>query len=349
MKKNFLLIQHYGLGDVILSLPAIKILKEFYPNAEITLFISGLYYEIADLLPYVDRFLFFKTQSYYSRIIEVIKIRREHNFDTAIIFNPILFGSILAFLLGANERIGYYRDYERTQNLYFLKYLLLTKRIRPYEGDIYEVQRYFEIIKYGLDIKQEFTPSYDYFTFTDVHKNHFIQLKKMYSIPERAFIVAVCSDSSVAQKEWDLERYIQLFEQIYEKYNLFIMFLGTRQDHSFGQKLRFKFGNSAIDLRGKTTLKELIILINYSNFLLTVDNGPYHIGALLNKPTIVLFGPSNKKKFLHFNVNVVSSDCECSPCSRKEMLECKDNKCMKNITVSNVKLTLTEKIERLLK
>jgi heptosyltransferase-2 len=96
-----------------------------------------------------------------------------------------------------------------------------------------------------------------------------------------------------------------------------------------------------IDLVGKTSLLELIALYGACQLVITHDSGPMHMATLAAVPVLALFGPTNpiEKVPSEMPVRVLWGGCNlaCRPCyDGKEYANCRDNACMKDITVEAV-------------
>jgi ADP-heptose:LPS heptosyltransferase len=104
-----------------------------------------------------------------------------------------------------------------------------------------------------------------------------------------------------------------------------------------------------INLAGETAFRELIDLYNIAHLLVSNDSGPPNLASLTDIKTLVFFGPETPAcyKPLGENVEALYADFLCSPCvsaynHRKS--SCRDNRCLKAITVDEV----VKKIESLL-
>ena len=136
-----------------------------------------------------------------------------------------------------------------------------------------------------------------------------------------------------------------------EKYNnLVFVFVGSKDDVWRTNNVIKNLGNiEYVNLVGLTSLKELCSVLYLSNLTISNDNGVAHISAGLDRPTLILFGPSNPKWFYPYNKKsgYIYKPIKCSPCGIKTY--CKDNVCMKQISPSEVFNYISEKFSELLK
>ena len=74
------------------------------------------------------------------------------------------------------------------------------------------------------------------------------------------------------------------------------------------------------DLTGKTTLNELFALISQADAVICNDSGPMHIAALLEKPVFAFFGPTDPEKTGPWKqrARVFTAGCDCALCMNKK-------------------------------
>ena len=141
------------------------------------------------------------------------------------------------------------------------------------------------------------------------------------------------------QRKWPIEYYKTLAKSLLEKYDDCSIILAGSKDDEYAIS---SFKNlPVINLIGKTTLVNLVNLYNKSDLLITHDTGLLHIAKLSDINTIALFGPVNPVERVGKNDKIdtiwIGNDLPCSPCyNGKSFADCKNNICMKNISVEIV-------------
>jgi ADP-heptose:LPS heptosyltransferase len=97
----------------------------------------------------------------------------------------------------------------------------------------------------------------------------------------------------------------------------------------------------ALDLTGKTSLRQLVALLERSDLVIANDSGPMHIAAALGRPLVTMFGPTNPSRTGPWGRedSVVHVEIPCSPCYSRR---CSHTSCMKWLTVEAV-MTVAEK------
>jgi ADP-heptose:LPS heptosyltransferase len=88
-------------------------------------------------------------------------------------------------------------------------------------------------------------------------------------------------------------------------------------------------------------------LLAHAACFICLDSGPLHVASAVNAPTVALFGPSRPwltGPYRNKNgAKVIQRTLSCSPCKGKK-IKCRDNQCMKQVSVSEV----MEKVQELL-
>jgi heptosyltransferase-1/heptosyltransferase-2 len=100
-----------------------------------------------------------------------------------------------------------------------------------------------------------------------------------------------------------------------------------------------------IDLTGKTSLKELAVLIKNCDFFISADTGPLHLATAFKKSLIALYGPTLSARtgpYANKNASVIVSPLSCTGCLKKS---CSDWRCMHEITPETVYKVFKEKID----
>ena len=91
----------------------------------------------------------------------------------------------------------------------------------------------------------------------------------------------------------------------------------------------------AVNLGGRTTLRELACLYRQASLLVTTDSGPMHLAAAMGTPVIALFGPTDPARTGPYGPGhrVIRRVLSCAPCFRKR---CDLPRCMTEISVEEV-------------
>jgi ADP-heptose:LPS heptosyltransferase len=144
-------------------------------------------------------------------------------------------------------------------------------------------------------------------------------------------------------RRWPIERYAALARRLLEKFpEVRVVFTGLKHEAVATEALVREVGSTrCVSLGGRTTLRELLVLYTLSDVLVTNDSGPAHFATLTPVNVVTLFGPETPRLFAARTPrnSVVFSGLACSPCINalnNRQTACRDNQCMKTITVEQV-------------
>ena len=244
------------------------------------------------------------------------KIKKEKFHYGILLTNS--FSSAFSFLsFGIKERIGYPMDGRS---------LLLTRRVPLPENwrNIPQIDFYLKILDFlGMKIEKIKPKIY----LDNKEKNDVIE---KFSLPEKFFIIAPGA-SYGSSKRWDVENFGKLSSLLKNK----VVIVGSKNEKKLGDIIK-KINKNVINLVGKTSLREAIIITSLSSLVICNDSGILHISSAFNIPVVAIYGPTpvEKTKPWYGKVKVIKKNVECSPCRYRKCPY--DHKCMKLIKVEEV-------------
>jgi ADP-heptose:LPS heptosyltransferase len=144
-------------------------------------------------------------------------------------------------------------------------------------------------------------------------------------------------------RKWPTDRYIELARRLLEKFpEVYISLTGAPDEAERIGRLGEEVGSPrCFSLAGKTTLSQLLVLYTLSELLITNDSGPAHFASMTPITVITLFGPETPLLFRSLSPRAIPiwMQLPCSPCVNaynNRQSPCRDNVCMKSITVDHV-------------
>lgn len=332
MKKIRILIIHTAfIGDIVLSTPLIKKLRDTYPKAEITYLTTPVGASILRNNPHLNHIIEYDKRGEHKGMKgfwAIAKKLKMEAYNLVITPHRYLRSTFLTFLTGAPIRRGY--DSAAASFLY-------NERVH-YDKSKHEVEKLLSFVPKdeGKRYEIEIFP-----TELEVEKVDKLLEKR------REKVVVVAPGSKWFTKKWPLEYFNRVIKELEKREDTTVVVVGGKEEMFFNMSL----ANTTIDLRGKTTLLELAEVIRRADIVLTNDSSPIHIAsAFPNVRILALFGPT-VEKFGFFpwskNSEVFQVEgLECRPCSIHGGDSCpkKHFKCMLDIKPEMV----LERIESIL-
>jgi heptosyltransferase-2 len=160
----------------------------------------------------------------------------------------------------------------------------------------------------------------------------------VYEIPGKYVVVA--PSASFAPKRWPIEYFVELSQKLIDLTDLYVVILAGPDDH-FCRAFDAVQSPRLLNLQGKTTLKESMMILARAELSVGNDSGMNHIAEAYEVPVVTIFGPTDPlfgfsphgKKSSSLSVDLWCKPCSTtgkSPCYRKEQY------CMKFISVEEV-------------
>ncbi|HAM39048.1 MAG: lipopolysaccharide heptosyltransferase II [Elusimicrobia bacterium RIFOXYC2_FULL_34_12] len=320
-----LIIQTAFLGDVVLTLPLIQAIKKNL-KSEISVLCIPATKNILEGHPDISEIIVYDKKGKDKGIFSLFRLSRElkaKKFDVVLVPHPSFKSGLIAYISNIPKRVGFSNS---AGKFFFTDWITFNKNKHQLERHL-DLMQYFDIIS-GNEKTQIYIGKEDE--------------KYAESILNRQDKIFGINPGSVwATKRWLPERYAELSDRIIKMFGAKIIIFGSDNDIGVAREVENNMKEKPINLAGKTTLKQLSALIKKCKVFITNDSGAMHIAAVLDVPTVAIFGPTVKKLgFFPFSEKavVIEKNISCRPCGKHGPKKCpkKHFKCMKEISVSEV-------------
>jgi heptosyltransferase-2 len=328
--SNILIRGTNWVGDAVMSLPALRAIRERFPHARISVLSRP---SVADL---------YARESWCDRIIPYTAVRgardwagkwhaaadlRREKFDCAILFQNAFDAALVVWLARIPVRIGYDRD---------ARGFLLTQAVAvPGPGDTPAHQRfyYLELLRRAGIIST--LPQ------VDAIRLHGADDAASAGRPLlRGCVVGVSPGAAYGSaKRWLPERFAESAVRLGRDLGGGVAVFGSRDERSLCERVAGEIraaGLEALNFAGETTLREFINMVAGCRVFLTNDSGAMHIASALGVPTVAIFGATDDVATGPTGdlALVVREPVDCSPCLLRECPI--DHRCMTAVTADRV-------------
>ena len=319
------------LGDAVLTTPALGALRTACPQARITVAAKPLVAELFRDHPDIDGIEVYDKEGTHAGAIGMFRKARElrrGGYDAALLLQNAIDAALLAFLAGIPERMGYATDGRR----------LLLSRPVPVTEEILSLHH----AEYYLRLLQELGVPRPHFPRLSLRVTE-DELASMRSrlaalgVPEGRRIVGINPGATYGSaKRWFPDRFAQVADTLSEEWDAAVILMGSVPEAPLSSEIEAAMGRKALNLAGRTTVRELMALLASCSFLVTNDSGPMHIGAAFGIPLVAIFGPTDWRKTSPWTdkARVVRVDVDCSPCHLRECN--RGHECMVGVTAEMV-------------
>ena len=331
--KRILITRTDRIGDVVLSLPAIKAVRLAFPDAYIAIIVQPRIDDILKGNPHIDEVIVYDKNKKHKGILKnlnFIKWLKGKKFDAVLILHSTKRINLLCFLAGIPRRIGYARgkaDFLLTDKIEYTKKL----------GEKHESEYSLDILRY-LGIDPEFSLPFIYVQNKDDEKAE--EMLRSFGINNGEKFIILHPGASCASKMWPLENFGKLGDMLIENLKIKIMINLAPDQAGLGEKVRGMMRNKPIFFCGKTTLGELAALFKKASLVISNDSGPAHIAAGVEAPVISIFGRNQlglspvRWKPIGEKAIAIHKDVGCVECLAHDCK--KDFLCLKAIRVEEV-------------
>jgi len=327
--REILFLRHDRIGDLALSLPILRRLKQAFPGAHLTVVASPSNRDILRHNPVVDEVFV------YRGFVSYLKFVTHHRFDLAV--DPFhnehrLLPAFMTLLTGARHRIGFAlagREvfftlsapfYDEHKSFHQLMQLLLDS-LGITETMAGEAAETVPLIL--LSLEEEWEAAAMTAPLCD---------KRLIAIHPGAFYPA---------QKWPLERFVEVAKELSRQGFGIIFFAPTKEFPDFD--LVRPGDDSGLLVIRETSMRQFIAILSRCALLICNNSGPLHLAWALGIRTVSLMGPTipavwwpqgRKHK-------VLRRDLPCSPCN---LAVCPTHECLRNITVAEVLSAVNEAV-----
>ncbi|MYH30047.1 MAG: glycosyltransferase family 9 protein [Acidobacteria bacterium] len=316
--RRVLLLRLERIGDLLMTLDAIRAVRERAPAAEIRLAVGSWNAELARLLPAVDRVETIDapwlsqegTRSSPREVAARILGWRRDELDLAVNFEPDVRSNALLAASGARRRIGYDTGggggfltgalrYDRAMHTATNALRLVDRALPAGGGTLGSAGGLALGIPEGAETRAA---------------------RLLESHDSRRPLVGINPGAGRAIKEWPAPCFAAAAAALAEQDAATIVLLGSASETATAAAVRDALPPHVrlVDLAGDAPLVDLAAVLRRLSVLLTADTGPMHLAAAVGTPVVGIFGPSDPVRYapLSRRSAVVCADLWCRPCGR---------------------------------
>ena len=344
--RYILVIRLDHIGDVVMSRPTLRALHKKFPHAAIDLLVTE------DIVPLFENSKEIRTvivakhgwfnrcasfPQKWSEFWRLLGILKTGAYDVGIDLRGDLRNILLMFLAGIKHTMGY----GITGGGF-----LLSEEI-PYDASQHQV-------RLNLNLLNSFHVAQDNkllpFEYSPSRTQEF--WKKVETLPPTTLLprIAIHMGSGYPSKRWPFENYRALIREIDREALAQVVLIGTEAEKDAAPDLKLN-SERFLDMRGKTTLQDLPVLLDVCDIFIGNDSGPAHIAAAQGLEIILLVSGTNDIRFWYpwtDRLCLLQHEVPCSPCGA-EICPVEGHPCIEEITVDQVLNALLSVLGRLQK
>jgi len=353
--KKILVINTFGIGDVLFTTPFVSNLKANFPDAIIAYLGNRRTASLLEDNIHIDK-VFIYERDEYNAVYKESKIKflkklksgldeiKNEQFEVVFDFSLNRSINLLTKIAGIKYRIGF--NFKNRS-----PYLTDSVSFEGFEAK-HVAQHYLDLLTpLGLD-------TYDtelQMPISDEDQKWADQYLADQNINRSTKLIGVIPGAGESwgkearYRRWSTDKYAELVDKLIEKFSVKIILMGAKHELELCEKVKKSDKKGIIEACGKTTIGQLAALLTKCNLVVLNDGGPLHIAVAAKAKTVSIFGPVDEHVYGPFgmpqNHVVAKKNLACQPCYRRfRMTNCDHISCLETLEVDDV----LKKIEKIL-
>jgi heptosyltransferase II len=348
MIKKILIINPFGIGDVLFSTPLISAVKRIYPDSYIGYICNMRTEEILETNPDINELFIFERGLYREiwkrskteclrKFFAFWKGIKNKRFDIVMDLSLGKEYAFLCMLIGIKERRGLnYKNRGR----------FLTHKI-PFDGfnDKPVGDYYLSVIDPEGNFQKSGLRTVLIPTGND--KEYIDSFLRDNDVKKTDALVGIVPGGGMSfgkqnqgRRRWPVEKFSELADRITVKLGGKIILIWGPGEEELVEDIK-RLTKQDVLTAPRTTLRQMAAAFKRCKLVICSEGGPLHAAVSQGVRTISIFGPVDEKVYGPYpageNNAVITSDAGCRPCYKRFKLpECENKKCLLNISVDKV-------------
>jgi heptosyltransferase-2 len=327
--NKILVIQTAFIGDAILTLPLIQVLKQNYPQSLIDVIVVPRTAEIFANHPAISKIIQYDKRGSDKGLKCLWQFRTRlssQNYNLVIVPHRSLRSALLTWMLKPTMSIGFDRSAGRW----------LFKRIVRYNPTDHEIERNLTLLS---PLKLPITATGLPRLYPSIHDTQIIDsILNDYGLNRYKNIVAAAPGTIWNTKRWPADRFAAVCKHISAE-NIAVVLVGGKEDEALCKEvMEIAQVKNVFNTAGKLSLLQSAELIRRCKVLISNDSAPMHLAIAVGTPVVAIFGatvpefgfaPRGPR-----DIVVETNGLKCRPCSIHGGVKCpiKTFECMLSIT-----------------
>ena len=332
---RILVIRTAYVGDVVMTLPLLRPLKEMFPKARISFLTTSNAGEVLENNPFVDEILLYDAFWFYPNgkkkaivdYLRILRVIRSRAYDLVIeARGDIRDIFLLAYLSGGKKRVSYGVGGGG---------FLLT-HVVPFKSIKHKIRYHLDMATF-LGCKADAVEWNMYLGKGEEHRAE--EILESIGVTFERPLVAVHPGARKELKRWSSEGYALVADRLAKELDVSIVILGGPDEVKLAERVERLMRLEAFMLAGKTSLREMSAILKMCDLFICNDSAPLHIASMMRVPTVAVFGPSKREETGPYgNIHaVVEKEFECRyTCDEDVCHHIPYNACLKTIAPEDV-------------
>ncbi len=322
--SKILIILHGSIGDVTRALVLANVIRRGFPKAALSWSIEPPSLPLIQNHPAIDEVIVFDRRRWWKDLWPFLRRIRARRFDLVIDLQRHLKSGFISRFSGAPNRLGFNRYDSKEFNWIF------NNQFLPMLGDsVPKLEHYLQFARYlGLEPG---LPEWN------------IRLDPDEQATVDRLLAGITGDFAAifVGSRWQSRRLLPgqiagCARILHRRFGLAVVLLGGREDQKLAQEAEALMAGEVLNLAGRTSLAQAVVVIDRAVLAIGPDTGLMHIAAAVGTPVVSLWGATSPVRAAPagFDHLVVQGQAHCAPCYLKR---CPINQiCMQSIDIEAI-------------
>ncbi len=299
------------LGDVVISLPALRAIRDTWPEALLAVLVKKELAGFFDGLDWVNETIPYSVARGLPGLFDrrrIIAAIRSRQFDLGVVFPNSFESALWITMAGIARRAGFIAD---------ARGAMLTHKILPPREAMtgHQSEYWLSMVRLtiGAETKSERVTLDAHGPHRDKMRQWLAENRKHQNAPLIAIAPAAAYGPA---KEWPAARYGALVDLLAARDDAEVVLVGAPGEREKCVAVAAASKIGAVVAAGHTTVGELIALLSLCDGFIGNDSGCAHLAATLGIPTVAIFGSTNPERTAPVGnrARVIYRKLQCSPC-----------------------------------
>ncbi|MEO2055573.1 MAG: lipopolysaccharide heptosyltransferase II [Nitrospira sp.] len=337
MSKKILIRMPNWIGDAVMAIPTLSALRTRFDGAQITLLAKSSVAALFDNHPDVDRVLVYEDKGKHRGVIglwRLIRSLRKECFDLAFLLQNAFEAALIAAAAGIPARVGYAADGRS---------FLLTRSLQKKGAPHHQRESYLALMKL-VDGRPLASPPF--LVVSEEERSTAFKFLDSYGIKEEDCLIGIHPGAAYGSaKRWLPERFAAVADQVVDRFQAKVVIFGGPLETDIAATVQEAMKTPSLVLAGKTSLREMMALMEKCRLFITNDSGPMHVGSALGIHVVAIFGPTDPTRTSPAGVHtrIIQKKVDCSPCKARECPI--DHPCMTDVSSEEVFQAATRSLD----
>ncbi len=305
--KKILVISLSNIGDVILTFPVMDILRRDFPEAHIDIVVGPKARDFFEGNPNFHGFFIFDKRQPLMETVKWLKALRGERYDLVV-------------------------DLRHTAIPLFIGGRYRTPIVELSKKKVHMKEKHLQRLAAVYPFSEKPSQRYSVYMAKEFDRMNSLEQTLKSSAQK---IVVVGPGAADQAKCWKEEGFASICDTLIHEGSCSIIFVGDSRDQERIQRIKGLMKERAVDLSGKTSLRQLAAILQKAHLVIVNDSAIMHLASYLDRPLVAIFGPTDPQLYGPWSSQscVIKKVIECPACAKKKKAT---HICLQELTVKEV-------------